>query len=450
MRCLVTTDASATWIAVHAGGAALLVVRSADHSDPGALLDLLSDTDPVRAVLDHLAADGVTATPPFALVERADGGARVLVRGAARVSVAADAGVVEIAGTGVATWVERVVPAASAVTVSTTGQAVGAPLPLEVGVVAASRVELGVTDADAAAPVADAAVAEVAEMAEMAEAEVPVTEVPVTEVPAAEVPVAEVPATGELDESVHADTIAADTIAGETPVDGIVSPSPEPESGEPVSEETRLVGFTPGGPVLESDVLDGDALHGPGHVPDEPAASDSPGTSAADEESGDHDGLTVLSGDVAGLRNRERPVVADAAGAAGAADAADSAGAAGSTARPDAVPTRRYSLRLADGRSTPLDGVVLIGRAPTAQLTVGRIPHLVTIEGDPDLSRTHARIALEGDTVVVTDLRSRNGTSVVLPGASPQVLRAGESTAVIVGTVVDLGGGSTITVLQED
>jgi hypothetical protein len=48
-------------------------------------------------------------------------------------------------------------------------------------------------------------------------------------------------------------------------------------------------------------------------------------------------------------------------------------------------------------------------------------------------------VALEGDTVVVTDLRSRNGTSVVLPGKSPQLLRADEPTPVIPGTVIDLG-----------
>jgi pSer/pThr/pTyr-binding forkhead associated (FHA) protein len=67
------------------------------------------------------------------------------------------------------------------------------------------------------------------------------------------------------------------------------------------------------------------------------------------------------------------------------------------------------------------------------------MPRLVTIEGDPDVSRSHVRVALEGDTVVVTDLRSRNGTSVVLPGKPPQLLRADEATPVIPGTVIDLG-----------
>jgi hypothetical protein len=56
------------------------------------------------------------------------------------------------------------------------------------------------------------------------------------------------------------------------------------------------------------------------------------------------------------------------------------------------------------------------------------------------------RIAVEGGTIVVTDLHSRNGTTVVQPGRPPVKLRGGEPTPVLVGTVVDLGGGFEITV----
>ena len=48
--------------------------------------------------------------------------------------------------------------------------------------------------------------------------------------------------------------------------------------------------------------------------------------------------------------------------------------------------------------------------------------------------------------MVVTDLHSRNGTMIVLPGASPQKLRSGEPTTVVLGTVIDLGSGATLTV----
>jgi pSer/pThr/pTyr-binding forkhead associated (FHA) protein len=79
----------------------------------------------------------------------------------------------------------------------------------------------------------------------------------------------------------------------------------------------------------------------------------------------------------------------------------------------------------------------------------GALPRLVTIPGDKDISRNHAQFAVEGGTVVVTDLHSRNGTQVIMPGKPPQQLRQGEPTAVIVGTVVDLGGGVTLTVREE-
>ena len=78
----------------------------------------------------------------------------------------------------------------------------------------------------------------------------------------------------------------------------------------------------------------------------------------------------------------------------------------------------------------------------------GRLPRLITVGGDdPDISRNHLRITLEGDTVVVTDLHSRNGTLVVAPGKPPVKLRAGEPTPVLTGTVVDLGGGCTLQVV---
>jgi hypothetical protein len=74
----------------------------------------------------------------------------------------------------------------------------------------------------------------------------------------------------------------------------------------------------------------------------------------------------------------------------------------------------------------------------------------VTITGsDQDISRNHLQVTVEGGTMVVTDLHSRNGTQIVLPGRAPQQLRAGEPTAVIVGTMVDLGAGVTFTVREE-
>lgn len=143
---------------------------------------------------------------------------------------------------------------------------------------------------------------------------------------------------------------------------------------------------------------------------------------------GDHDGLTIVSGDIPGLADRERP---------------EPAAAASSTATATAT---AYVLELDSGAIEPLIAPVILGRSPTAsKVSSGAVPRLVSVLGNPDVSRNHVRVALEGDTVVVTDLHSRNGTSIALPGKPPQQLRAGEATSVLDGTVIDLGG-STVTV----
>jgi hypothetical protein len=92
----------------------------------------------------------------------------------------------------------------------------------------------------------------------------------------------------------------------------------------------------------------------------------------------------------------------------------------------------------------------VVGRSPSvSKVSSGQVPRLIAIPGDQDISRNHAQFTLEGGTVVVTDLRSRNGTSVILPGKQPQALRAEEATPVIPGTIVDLGGGVRLTVIEE-
>src|SRR3954467_7133902 len=70
------------------------------------------------------------------------------------------------------------------------------------------------------------------------------------------------------------------------------------------------------------------------------------------------------------------------------------------------------------GRQLPLDSVVDIGREPSLPL------HL---DADTQVSRRHARIALQGGQVVVEDLGSTNGTYVNdQPISSPRVLHPGD------------------------
>jgi predicted component of type VI protein secretion system len=70
------------------------------------------------------------------------------------------------------------------------------------------------------------------------------------------------------------------------------------------------------------------------------------------------------------------------------------------------------------GRQLPLDSVVDIGREPSLPL------HL---DEDTQVSRRHARIALQGGQVVVEDLGSTNGTYVNdQPISSPRSLNPGD------------------------
>jgi pSer/pThr/pTyr-binding forkhead associated (FHA) protein len=111
------------------------------------------------------------------------------------------------------------------------------------------------------------------------------------------------------------------------------------------------------------------------------------------------------------------------------------------------VARQSLSLELPDGSRQPLDAVVLVGRAPSAPVG-GPASRLVRLEGDGDISRNHARVAVEGGTVVVTDLGSRNGTVVRIPGRPSQRLREGEPTPVLIDTVIDFGGGIEVSVRE--
>ncbi|MGO2751523.1 MAG: FHA domain-containing protein [Pseudoclavibacter sp.] len=108
----------------------------------------------------------------------------------------------------------------------------------------------------------------------------------------------------------------------------------------------------------------------------------------------------------------------------------------------------QYIVELSTGGTVELTGPLVLGRAPSmgSEQTAGIQPHHVTLSGATDISRNHVLLTVEGGVIVVTDLHSRNGTDVVMPGRGPQRLRAGEPTAVMPGTVVDLGSGIYLTV----
>ena len=454
MRYDVRPAASGGWLAL-AAGPRLLVLPGLD--DPAAALASLAGADGFRRAVDLLAAGGLTAMPSFVLVDTS-GESRIIVRGELDVTIEDAAGERSIDATTVSTWVEQLVPGLRSVTVSVPGavEAIERDLPFHGGVAFAAVVRAVVEDgADAPAE---------AIVSPRVESVVPPVLVPpvgnaVEAVDAADSDVEpDVESEPELDADDTDDTdepappVAADRIDAPPPVDHEIDPHATaigpfdsapplaaPDAPAPVAETASDSGTGTPTDGDGYDYLFGETVYrsvAEAAVPEaaddavDEAAAAAPISATTAELAGDHDGETVLTSDIAKLRG-DRPRTAPPPPAPAAA----------------VVP----SVILPNGSRERLDQPIIVGRSPSAsQVTAGSIPKLVTIgSGDQDISRSHVRLALEGGTVVVTDLHSVNGTSVVLPGREPQRLRAGDSTAVIPGTIVDLGGGVTLTVVED-
>lgn len=387
------------WAVVVAGGRALVVART--EREP-----LLRYHAAVRSgfaeTLDALIADGLSRTPAFGLLDISHGTGQLAVRGGLRAAVTDRAGTRDLRAA-VSSWLETQLDGATTVTL---GSPTGDTLPIADGIVRGAAL-VWTAAADAASQRPTPAVAKQEKITEPVILEPLDAPTRVSEPTIAEVPEREAPET-----------------APET------APEFEPGPDEPAADTgyDHLFGATMMRGVEEAAVR-------PDASPAEPARIDLPGfitdSFPAQAAVGDHDGLTVLSGDL---------------------PARAPAGAENPSAAPEqrnAAPAPlRYRVVLSDGRSEELAGPVIVGRAPSASafrtLTGARPLTLTGVE--EDISRSHVAIAVEGDTVVVTDLHSRNGTLVVLPGKPPQKLRAGEPTTVVAGTVVDLGSGATLTV----
>jgi hypothetical protein len=432
---------SGHWLVAAAHGR-LLAVRTPDEESAveraWAAVSL-----PVQAVLDELTSTGLSSTPPFALVEYSGefatgtATAHCIVRGDAKITGVANGETVEIDGARATTWAERTLEGVQSLElVLGSGSPASATLPLANGVAWVDRVTLAQGDV-AAAPVA-AAVRPAAEPAPVpvpAPAPVPApSPAPVIEAPTHVAPPATpilAPHSTEIEDA----TIAEFTVTSSRGTPATTASAETPETPEPTDapdfgydslfEETMVRSIEEA--AVRPEEEDEHASAGA-------AVGGATGGAAADGSKGDHDGMTMMGSDFAALR------------AARKGGAKQKGAAAASTATPSA-PT--YRLEIAGGGSEPLSSTVLVGRAPSvSKVSGGQIPRLVTLTGSEDISRNHAQFSVEGDTVVVTDLHSRNGTSIILPGRSPQLLRAGEPTSVLVDTVVDLGGGVTLTVKE--
>ncbi|WP_022883045.1 FHA domain-containing protein [Gryllotalpicola ginsengisoli] len=479
----VRATAPGGWLVIAVPGVGLMLESPAETPwDVEALMAALRSPQRIPETLGLLTARGFAAMPAFALVAlTASGTAHYVVRGTVTVELQTADGPRSADGSGISTWRELAADDVSAFRVAPAGAGGGGPLlPLAEGAAWGDLVEFHMpgtaagasTDASAAstptaaAPPATEAAPATAPAASGARAAAAPAAAPgpaAAPAPGASVPAAPAPASArepELTPAPEAMTDAshdtmlppeleATTVVPHVPAgpraDAPAASAPAPTSptriqpppaadAPPTDSDTydHLFGATIMKSVetaavrpAEEDEEDADKTAAP---PPEPSAEPQAG------DAGDHDGMTMMSGDIAELRRR-------AAAGASHHDAADEP----SHGRP-AEP--QFRLEFADGAVEELDRPVIVGRAPSASKVAGnQVPRLLTVgAGDPDISRSHVRFTVEGGTVVITDLNSRNGTLMTLPGRPAQRLRGGEPASALAGTVVDLGGGIVITV----
>lgn len=379
------------------------------------------------AALEALAADGFARTPAFALAEVGDGQVLVAVRGAAIASVTVDGSERVIDAAGVSTWSEQQVAEAGFIRLSVAGSVPDADsaLPVADGIVWADavswppapdeRVEQHADDQRSAG--SDARVVE--------PAKAPVT-APIS-VEESDLAVAGNPVPVSAEASIPEPTVAEATIVEPAVAEATISEPSEATGYDHLFGATMMRNVEDAAVRPDEDDEQSSRIDIPGFVTDSTPPQ-------ANEREGDHDGMTVLSGSLSALLDRDRPAVEPSSSVSGAESESP-----------------RFFVDLFDGRREYLEPPIVVGRAPIASTTSrGPVPRPITVtSAEQDISRSHASIAIEGDSVVVTDLHSRNGTIVVMPGKSPQKLRQGEPTTVIVGTLVDLGSGVTLTVGQD-
>jgi len=223
---------------------------------------------------------------------------------------------------------------------------------------------------------------------------------------------------------------------------GAGSPAAEPETGiiSEVPWARREDAAEPAAPNTQVPAA-------PGSVPTEGSATPVPGSAPTGQtplpawDDGDHDGETVLPGELAALRDQaagqEHP-----AGTDGAEPPATDAGAPGLT-------TGRLELLMSNGERVVMSQPLLLGRAPeSARFHGNEVPRLVTVTNpERDISATHVEVRPAGDHAVVTDMNSTNGTIVFLPGRPAFRLHPGSGVPVPPGGVIEIGTGVTVTVM---
>jgi len=348
----------------------------------------------VFAALALLARDGFAGLPPFALVSVDKRRVHAALRGDVEVVVDLDGRLETLRSGEVSTWTERVLEGVGSVAVQVDHPAADAPsLPLADGVVRASRVRVALAVADEAVEVVEEIDVLPAQVVEPADA------------------------TNAID-------APAQPWSAEEQVELVPGPADATEPGtdtDPVPTEHA----DESGVVAAAEAFLTDSAF------DEKHGTGTPTVPLSGASLDDHDGLTILSADLADIRD-QLPSWAASEDVPGPFRAPQGA----------PMPAR---LVLSTGLVVPLDRAVLLGRAPqVARVSNRELPRLITVPSpQQDISRTHAEVRVEGDHVLVTDLDSTNGVHVARPGEGARRLHPGEPSVVGLDELVDLGDGVT-------
>ncbi len=117
---------------------------------------------------------------------------------------------------------------------------------------------------------------------------------------------------------------------------------------------------------------------------------------------------------------------------------------------PPAARRRQYEVRIGESVLRALEVPVILGRRPRLPRIIQDVsPRLVVVDSPGKLvSGSHLSIRQVGSSLVVTDLRTTNGSLVTVPGSPTRRMRQGESVVVTAGTQVDMGDGIVLYILE--
>ena len=185
------------------------------------------------------------------------------------------------------------------------------------------------------------------------------------------------------------------------------------------------------------------------------------------EADADHDGETIMKGDLPGAGPQPPSALRPSAGPAsdpatgpmvlarvcpqGHANPStySQCGRCGQPLPGDGVQVRRPHLgrmRLSTGELIDLDQSMIVGRQPSVSRVQGAVmPRLIQVASPSgDISRSHVEVRLEGWHVMLCDLKATNGTVLVREGQSPRRLAQGEMAILLDGDIAEVGDGISL------